>query len=599
MTLFKMKNFVIFLFFPTLLFSQEVVSDLVSNPILKGNKFENTSSKSIISLPFIDDFSYDFPQVNPDLWEQSSVFVNRTYPINPPTIGVATFDGINEKGLARDFYPLTSSEPSDTLLSKEIDLSGIDSAFFLFYYQGKGMGDAPQSQDKLVLEFLSDTGWVQIWEASGQAMTEFEKVVIVIDSAIFLSNDFQFRFINYATISGNFDHWHIDYIKIDEFVNPNDINELNDVSFVYNSPSFLKRYTQMPWSHFQQDMLIELKDSIDILLRNNDASNSVDYQYNVFENLNLITHYPSSGVSRNVSVLDFDTIGNFSFQNPPIDISSAIFSSFQPDTISFLVQNIIGTSSSDNKNNDTLYHTQKFHHHFAYDDGVAESAYGLNLNGAKIAYQFKLNRPDEKLRAVQIYFPQMLDTVSDIPFELIIWNHNNGQPGDTLYTQTVYPVHTENGEFHTYIIDNPFLVSGVIYIGWEQTTDDLLNIGLDKNNTANDYMFYNIGSAWNNSSYPGAWMIRPIVSKDPIILSSDDIVDNFKLYPNPAKSELFIETNKPENVISIYNIQGVLIKRITSNTTLNRFNIDNLASAIYIVEVENSENRSYQKIIVK
>ena len=594
-----MKNFVIFLFFPTLLFSQEVVSDLVSNAILKGDKFESTSSKSIISLPFIDDFSYNFPQVNPDLWEQSSVFVNRTYPINPPTIGVATFDGLDANGFARDFSPSTSSEPSDTLLSQTIDLSGISSAYFMFYYQAKGMGDAPQQLDKLVLEFFDGSVWNEIWSVNGQTMTEFEKIVEVIDSAVYLTNNFQFRFRNYATISGNFDHWHIDYIKIDEFVNPNDINELNDVSFVYNSPSFLKRYTQMPWTHFQQDMLIELKDSIDILLRNNDASNSVDYQYNVFENLNLITHYPSSGVSRNVSVLDFDTIGNFSFQNPPIDISSAIFSSFQPDTISFLVQNIIGTSSSDNKNNDTLYHTQKFHHHFAYDDGVAESAYGLNINGAKIAYQFKLNRPDEKLRAVQMYFPQMLDSVNNIPFDLTVWNNNNGQPGDTLYTQTVYPVHTENGEFHTYIIDNPFLVSGVIYIGWEQTTDDLLNIGLDKNNTANDYMFYNIGSAWNNSSYPGAWMIRPIVSKDPIILSSEEIVDDFKIYPNPAKSELFIETNKPENVISIYNIQGVLIKRITSNTTLNRFNIDNLASAIYIVEVENSENRSYQKIIVK
>jgi len=580
-------------------FAQEVISDLVSNPVLADYKYKINPFKSTLSLPFIDDFSYDSHQVDNDLWMESSVFVNRTYPINPPTIGVATFDGLDANGFARDFSPSTSSEPSDTLLSQTIDLSGISSAYFMFYYQAKGMGDAPQQLDKLVLEFFDGSVWNEIWSVNGQTMTEFEKIVEVIDSAVYLTNNFQFRFRNYATISGNFDHWHIDYIKIDEFVNPNDINELNDVSFVYNSPSFLKRYTQMPWTHFQQNMLIELKDSIDILLRNNDASNSVDYQYNVFENLNLITHYPSSGVSRNVSVLDFDTIGNFSFQNPPIDISSAIFSSFQPDTISFLVQNIIGTSSSDNKNNDTLYHTQKFHHHFAYDDGVAESAYGLNINGAKIAYQFKLNRPDEKLRAVQIYFPQMLDTVSDIPFELIIWNHNNGQPGDTLYTQTVYPVHTENGEFHTYIIDNPFLVSGVIYIGWEQTTDDLLNIGLDKNNTANDYMFYNIGSAWNNSSYPGAWMIRPIVSKDPIILSSEEIVDDFKIYPNPAKSELFIETNKPENVISIYNIQGVLIKRITSNTTLNRFNIDNLASAIYIVEVENSENRSYQKIIVK
>jgi hypothetical protein len=305
------------------------------------------------------------------------------------------------------------------------------------------------------------------------------------------------------------------------------------------------------------------------------------------------------GVSRNVSILDYDTIGNFSFNNPPIDFPSNVFSSFQLDTTTFVVQNIIGTSTPDRKENDTLYHTQKFHHTFAYDDGTAESAYGLNVDGAKLAYQFKLNRPDEKLRAVQMYFPQMLDSVNNIPFDLTVWDNINGQPGDTLYTQRVYPVHTENGEFHTYIIDNPFLVSGTIYIGWKQSTDDLLNIGLDKNNTANDYMFYNIGSGWLNSTYPGAWMIRPIVSKDPIILSSEEIVDDFKLYPNPAKSELFIETNKPENVISIYNIQGVLIKRITSNTTLNRFNIDNLASAIYIIEVENSVNRSYKKVIVK
>ena len=597
-----MKNIVliVILCFSSILKGQEVISHLVSNPIFKSEKVLVKKNKSAITLPFFDDFSYNSPIADIDLWQQSSVFINRTYPINPVTIGVATFDGLDEYGFVRDYSQVNPSAPSDTLLSQVIDLSAVDTAYLMFYFQGKGIGDAPQLNDSLVLEFLNDTlAWEQVWYAKGQAMTEFEKVVIVIDSAIFLTNDFQFRFRNYATISGNFDHWHIDYIKIDEFVNSNDINELNDVSFVYNSPSFLKRYTQMPWTHFQQDMLIELKDSIDILLRNNDASNSVDYQYNVFENLNLITHYPSSGISRNVSVLDFDTIGNFSFQNPPIDISSAIFSSFQPDTISFLVQNIIATSSSDYKNNDTLYHTQKFHHTFAYDDGTAESAYGLNVDGAKLAYQFKLNRPDEKLRAVQMYFPQMLDSVNNIPFDLTVWNNNNGQPGDTLYTQTVYPVHTENGEFHTYIIDNPFLVSGVIYIGWEQTTDDLLNIGLDKNNTANDYMFYNIGSAWNNSSYPGAWMIRPVVSKNPIILSSEEIVDDFKLYPNPAKSELFIETNKPENVISIYNIQGVLIKRITSNTTLNRFNIDNLASAIYIVEVENSENRSYQKIIVK
>lgn len=586
----------IFLFFPTLLFSQEVVSDLVSNPILNSSKFKSGSSKSLISLPFIDDFSYDFPQVNPDLWQQSSVFVNRNYPINPPTIGVATFDGMNEKGLARDFYPSTSSEPSDTLLSREIDLSSIDSAYFMFYYQGKGIGDVPQSQDKLVLEFLSDTGWVQIWESPGQAMTEFEKVVEVINNSVYLTNNFQFRFRNYATISGNFDHWHIDYIKIDEFVNPNDINVLNDVSFVYNYPSLLNRYTQMPWTHFKNNIADELKDSIGILIRNNDASINVGNQYKVFESGNLIYEYPDTNSFTNYDVFSYQSIGNF-----PISylIDDNIFSSFSVDTTSFKVRNILKSDTNTLLVNDTLKNTQKFHNAFAYDDGTAELAYGLNVNGAKLAYQFKLNRPDEKLRAVQMYFPQMLDTVSDIPIDLLVWDNNNGQPGNLLYTQSIAPVHTENGSFHTYIIDNPFLVSGFIYIGWQQTTDDLLNIGLDKNNSANDYMFYNIGSGWLNSTYSGAWMIRPIVSKDPIILSSKEIVHDFKIYPNPANSELFIKTKKSENVISIYNIQGVLIKRITTNETINRLNIDYLASAIYIVEVKNSENRSYQKITVK
>ena len=41
-------------------------------------------------------------------------------------------------------------------------------------------------------------------------------------------------------------------------------------------------------------------------------------------------------------------------------------------------------------------------------------------------------------------------------------------------------------------------------------------------------MFYNVGSAWANSSYPGAWMIRPIVSMNEIILTQDENnIDNF------------------------------------------------------------------------
>ncbi|GIS08031.1 MAG: hypothetical protein CM15mP112_01430 [Flavobacteriales bacterium] len=76
----------------------------------------------------------------------------------------------------------------------------------------------------------------------------------------------------------------------------------------------------MPWLHFNEGMLIgnELLDTLDIKLRNNNASINVDYQYNVYNNNSLTSHYPSTGSWRNVSVFSYDSIGLFSFTNPSI-----------------------------------------------------------------------------------------------------------------------------------------------------------------------------------------------------------------------------------------------------------------------------------------
>ena len=80
-----------------------------------------------------------------------------------------------------------------------------------------------------------------------------------------------------------------DYIKIDELLSTIDTIQLNDISFVYSSPSFLKRYSEMPWTHFLNNENAEMLDTIDVLIRNNNAGISVDYQYNVFEYKNFST----------------------------------------------------------------------------------------------------------------------------------------------------------------------------------------------------------------------------------------------------------------------------------------------------------------------
>jgi hypothetical protein len=342
-----------------------------------------------------------------------------------------------------------------------------------------------------------------------------------------------------------------------------------------------------------------MNDTVAIFLRNNGASINIDYQYNIFENNNQIAHYPTLGVSRNESVYDYDSIGNFEYKNPPISISSSVFTSLMPDSISFLIQHMISTGQQDNKWNDTLYYQQEFNSSFSYDDGVAESAYGINVSGAKLACQFKLNRPDT-LRAIQMYFPQMLDSVNHIPFKLTVWNNNGGEPGSIIHQQEVYPEHTKDGKFHYYYLDSVFQIIGTFYVGWEQQTNDLLNIGLDKNKLANQYMFYNVGSGWNNSIYPGSWMIRPIVSMEEVSLTQiNETRYDFLIYPNPTQEELTIISGSGNNVVSIYNLRGILVKQLYVSDAESKINITDLAIGMYVIEINNNGNSSFQKFIIK
>ena len=258
--------------------AQEVISVLETNPLLqtKQKQMPKMRTASAITLPFLDDFSYSSYFPNNLLWEDSAVFINRSYPINPVTIGVATFDGLDANGMAYDISASTQAARADSLTSRVIDLSVVDSAYLLFYYQAEGLGDNPQPEDSLVLEFsigVDTIGfpiWKHIWSVAGQTTQEFQRVEVNIKGTNYLHASFRFRFRNYATLSGNYDHWHIDYVKVDTY-SAGQIPELNDVSFVYENPQLLMRYREMPWVQYKENTAGELRDTLDIVLRNNNA----------------------------------------------------------------------------------------------------------------------------------------------------------------------------------------------------------------------------------------------------------------------------------------------------------------------------------------
>ena len=130
-----------------------------------------------------------------------------------------------------------------------------------------------------------------------------------------------------------------------------------------------------------------------------------------------------------------------------------------------------------------------------------------------------------------------------------------------------------------YYLKNGVGLVGTFYVGWEQITNDLLNIGLDKNSISNQYMFYNVGGGWVNSQFPGSWMIRPVVNFDEALVSSEHQINlslDFQIFPNPFIDYTSIYfSNQNHKTISVIDMMGRNVKSLyTSERTINIYKED-------------------------
>ncbi|MDD3877657.1 MAG: hypothetical protein PHT69_13635, partial [Bacteroidales bacterium] len=270
--------------FPYFAYSQEIITDLSVNfhkkEHVKAIKYNEKSEKSVWNfLPFVDDFSMIDIYPNQDLWADKYAFINNSYPKNPITIGVATFDALNDSGAIYS-HANPQSFIADHLTSNLLRLDSIysgsnlvpvktsDSLYLSFYYQPQGIGNAPEAHDSLVLEFYSptDSMWYNVWSTYGQSyqsfintyQTDFRLIMVPItDSVKFFHKDFQFRFVNYASIgnnyepswAGNVDQWHLDYVCLNIGRNIND-TVFEDVAFTGSMGSLFVKYQSVPWKHY-------------------------------------------------------------------------------------------------------------------------------------------------------------------------------------------------------------------------------------------------------------------------------------------------------------------------------------------------------------
>lgn len=630
MTKLSFSIFLLLLFCSALGFSQEVESPLWSNPqatkrFVKEREFEPKEKRGDdnLQLPFVDDFSvYSLPTNNPDIpvefqkWTNNHAYINNDFPIDPPTIGVATLDGLNEDGYPYNFLNEFAYGPADTLTSCPIDLSGYeasDNVYLTFYYQPKGLGNAPNPQDSLMLEFLRPDGsgggpWYTVWTVPGpedNSSAEFQRVTIHIQDALYLKEDFQFRFRNYATISGAVDQWHIDYVILDANVDP-EVENIVDVAFVYDEFSLLRDYSSMPWTHFIEDPAEYMANSREVFMNNLETQdNNVSYGFQVgyqgdftdFPNPNVITNFPaSSSLSQDVEIKD--------------EPSEFVFDSSVNDTCAYFdVEFYLNESNDANRNNDTMRFVQDFTNYYAYDDGTAEGAYGVTALGGKVAMQFETQIPDTLLGLFIHFIPFRLDQ-SNETFLLRVWDDNNGLPGDTLNENFQFqsPEYYENGNnvFAFFEYDHPVPVEGTFYVGWVQQVAESLNIGNDKNTSWNSELLFfslGVGSNWQQSSASGTIMMRPVFKsgKSEVWNSVEEESEvDISLYPNPASDRLHVDFeiagDYSLSIVDLTGKQWVQRPKLSGSEVID---LSALPAGVYIVRLVDLGSNSvfFRKVI--
>lgn len=555
------------------------------------------------TLPFIDDFSYPAHYPDPDKWINNYAFVNSTYPVNPPTIGVATFDGLSSDGTPH--APGGGFGSADTLTSVALKLAQYNAAsnvHLSFYYQARGLGNKPEDTDSLVLEFLnSDTTWTRIWAITVDSivMDSFYRFDLHISDVQYLHDDFQFRFRNYADRRGNNDHWHIDYVFIDE--NRSASDPLNDVGFTTGGHSLLSLYSAMPLNQFQGFEGMELRDTLTIRMRNNfDVNKNVNYRFVAVEDCT-----PTQFHTQNIGV-----IGNFLAQSdsllhePNYNAQIATLSqSTLCDSLTITTTYIQDSLATDiNFGNDTTTHHQVFQNYFAYDDGSAEAAYGVIGTGSLVAYKFRANKADT-LRAVQVHFAHVDEDVSNLLFSLIVWDSvdlANGSGDNILYRQDFQtPVYVDslNG-FYTYFLDTPKVVSGNFWVGWQQGQQNNLGIGYDLNNDAGQHTFINLTGTWSQSVLNGAMMIRPLLGAPFVISTIEPVTQTaLRVFPNPSSGLFFVEGLKESDRIQLYDLSGRQLRDMQYSK--NGIDLSMLSAGVYLLRATDGRGKriAAQRII--
>ena len=580
---------------------QEITTVLSSAPITSWS----VESTDTLVPPFTDDFSYPSDKPSPALWQDAKVWVNDEMALFQNSLGVATFDGLNENGFAYKENALGSDSLADVLTSAYLDLQGLSNVYLSFQLQEGGRGELPSNNDSIVVEYWSPVtaDWTQVWGQKGSGTSgPFSSVILPVQGANYLQKGFRFRFAAYGARAGAYDIWNVDYVQLDKDRNPSD-TIITEPAIARAHPLIIGSgaYTSWPWWVSNASSVANRPSTLEFIYRRNGAVPSGGWSLNLGQ-----FRWEENGalVQQTTAVPVITNTQHNQDQTFTVSVPSTAMTSFSgPTTVSTKVW--FDGSAAGFRSNDTVRGTLTLNNYLALDDGSAERAYAVqNVVGGRVAQKFKVGGlgGSDTLKGMYFNFVDAGEAYTST-FRMAVWApaDSGDGPGNILYmSDSLYRPFTGyyRGDMMPYELDSSVSLNAYaeIWLGYICTSSNPMYLGLDQQRTLPSGMprYYGDGFNWYQSLEPGVAMMRPYFRYSPTDMAVEELAQDFKVYPNPSSGSLSIESPSAHYVLRTLTGATVAAGHVEGYNNLELHHLD---AGLYILSLRTAQGIAQVKWI--
>ena len=580
---------------------QEFTAVLSSAPITAWS----VESTDTLVPPFTDDFSYPSDKPSPALWQDAKVWVNDEMALFQNSLGVATFDGLNENGFAYKENALGSDSLADVLTSAYLDLQGLSNVYLSFQLQEGGRGELPSNADSIVVEYWSPVtaDWTQVWGQKGSGTSgPFSSIILPVQGANYLQKGFRFRFAAYGARAGAYDIWNVDYVQLDKDRNPSD-TIITEPAIARAHPLIIGSgaYTSWPWWVSNASSVANRPSTLEFIYRRNGAVPSGGWSLNLGQ-----FRWEENGVlvQQTTAVPVITNTQHNQDQTFTVSVPSAAMISFSgPTTVSTKVW--FDGSAAGFRSNDTVRGTLTLDNYLALDDGSAERAYAVqNVVGGRVAQKFKVGGlgGSDTLKGMYFNFVDAGEAYTST-FRMAVWApaDSGDGPGNILYmSDSLYRPFTGyyRGDMMPYELDSSVSLNAYaeVWLGYICTSSNPMYLGLDQQRTLPSGMprYYGDGFNWYQSLEPGVAMMRPYFRYSPTDMAVEELAQDFKVYPNPSSGSLSIESPSAHYVLRTLTGATVAAGHVEGYNNLELHHLD---AGLYILSLRTAQGIAQVKWI--